>query len=228
MPVDTHPVADARRSERDDTAAPTITGSMSQRPEDAVDEPSVVAGTLAAAAGNEETSPASATVGDHRLRVDLPGFRGSLDELLPFPPIVRAGFFDVDVLTGLAAPNGHQRMPVIGSGDGDGVNRFVVEELANVSVGFGLGEALFLDLLQSLIEYGGIDVAERGDLCVWIPRQLLDVVIASAMQANDGDLHAVVGTEDALWRGDKGDSAERGQTCSGLCALLEEIATSDS
>src|SRR2546430_10015371 len=119
-------------------------------------------------------------------------------------------------------------MPVIGSSDGDGGDGFVFKKLANIGVGLGLGQALLLDLLQALIEYGGIDVAEGGDLRVGIPRQLLDVVIASAVQTDDGDLHAVIGAEDALWSGDKSDSAERRQARSGLCALLKKIATSDS
>src|SRR5437868_15515862 len=113
-------------------------------------------------------------------------------------------------------------MPVIGSSDGDGVDGFVFKKLANIGVGLGLGEALLLDLLQALIEYGGIDVAEGGDLRVGIPRQLLDVVIASAVQADDGDLHAVIGAEDALWRSDKGYSTECRQARSGFCSLLEE------
>src|SRR5690242_5458860 len=54
------------------------------------------------------------------------------NELAAFESVMRAGLFDVDILGGLTAPDGDERMPMIGSGDGDGVDVFVLEELANV------------------------------------------------------------------------------------------------
>src|SRR5206468_10567258 len=39
-------------------------------------------------------------------------FARGAHELPPFPPVVRAGLLDVNVLAGLAAPDGHQRVPM--------------------------------------------------------------------------------------------------------------------
>jgi len=49
----------------------------------------------------------------------------------------------IHIFSGLAGPDGHQRVPVIRSGDGDGVDIFVFQELTNVDVGFGFGTPSF-------------------------------------------------------------------------------------
>src|SRR5205823_1334619 len=45
---------------------------------------------------------------------------GGLDGDAAFMDIVAAGLFDVDVLPSLAAPDGHEGMPMVGRGDGNG------------------------------------------------------------------------------------------------------------
>src|SRR5690606_17182003 len=42
---------------------------------------------------------------------------GGVDELAPLPHVVGAGLLDVDVLAGLAGPDGRQRVPVVRGGD---------------------------------------------------------------------------------------------------------------
>src|SRR6202034_1733384 len=54
------------------------------------------------------------------------------DEKRAFGGIVAAGFFDVDMLARLQSEDGQGCMPVIGRGDGDGVNIFEGENLAEV------------------------------------------------------------------------------------------------
>ena len=56
-----------------------------------------------------------------------------LDALAAFPDLVADRLFDVDVLAGLAGPDGDERVPVVGRGGGDGVDFLVVEELADVA-----------------------------------------------------------------------------------------------
>ena len=66
--------------------------------------------------------------------------------------VMRAGLFHIDVFPRLAGPDGDQRVPVIGSCDGDGVNVFVFEKLAGHRRRiYGLGEGRrFLDLIEAL------------------------------------------------------------------------------
>src|SRR5262249_49362320 len=45
---------------------------------------------------------------------------GDLDGDPPLVDVVAARLLDVDVLTGLAGPDGHQGVPVVGRSDGDG------------------------------------------------------------------------------------------------------------
>ena len=110
------------------------------------------------------------------------------------------GFLDVDVLAGGAGEHGHQPVPMVGRGDDDGVDVFVVEHLAEVGVSFrvcrrrvrrrdpcaaeGFGDAGDLDI--GLLDEGrGEDPADEAD-------------------ADDADVDAFIGPEDAT-------GGERGQ-----------------
>ena len=71
-------------------------------------------------------------------------------QLTPFKPVVRAGFFDIDIFASLACPYAHERMPVVGRGDRDRVNIFVLEQLADVGVALRLGLAKLLHVAQAV------------------------------------------------------------------------------
>ena len=62
---------------------------------------------------------------------------GGLDGDPALVDVVAARLLDVDVLAGLAGPDGHQRVPVVGRGDRDGVEVLVVEHAADVLLGGG-------------------------------------------------------------------------------------------
>ena len=72
-----------------------------------------------------------------------------LDGDAPFVHVVAARFFDVHVLPGLAGPDGDQGVPVIGSGNRDGVDRLVFEHAANVLNGRRLTASILLDLRRA-------------------------------------------------------------------------------
>src|SRR5450755_3354532 len=127
------------------------------------------------------------------------------DEFAAFKSIVGAGLFDVDVFSSLAAPNADERMPVIGSGDGDGVNLFVFEKFANVPISFGSGRAKFFDFGDALGGNIFVDVTERGDFHVGDMLESLDMIAAAAAQSANGDADAIIGAEDF--------SAERERCC---------------
>ena len=52
----------------------------------------------------------------------LPYFCCACDQQRALGGVMAAGLFDVDVLARLQAEDGHGRMPVVGRGDGDGVD----------------------------------------------------------------------------------------------------------
>src|ERR1700735_462744 len=85
------------------------------------------------------------------------------DELTAFKSVVRARFFYVNIFSGLTAPDTDKRMPVIWSGDGDGVNFFIFEKLANVPISFWSGRAKFFDFGNAFSGNVFVDVTERGD-----------------------------------------------------------------
>ena len=60
-----------------------------------------------------------------------------LDHPPPFDDVVAGRLLDVDVLAGLAGQDGQQRVPVVGRGDRDGVDRLVVEQPPKVFLGPG-------------------------------------------------------------------------------------------
>ena len=70
---------------------------------------------------------------------ELAVFLLRLDEQCAFGGVVAAGLFNVDVLAGLEAEDRHGCVPVVGRGDGDGVDVFLLQDLAEVLIGFGGG-----------------------------------------------------------------------------------------
>ena len=61
-----------------------------------------------------------------------------LDHAATFDDVVADGLFDVDVLAGLAGPDGHERVPVIGRGDRHGIDVAVVEHAPEIGFRGGL------------------------------------------------------------------------------------------
>ena len=87
---------------------------------------------------------------------------GRLDHLPAFEDVVGGRLLHVHVLAGLAGPDRHQRVPVIGRGDHDGVDVLALQELAHVGVGRDLLVAL-LETLHLRSEIGVVDVAQGHD-----------------------------------------------------------------
>ena len=85
-------------------------------------------------------------------------FRRRAHQLSALPQIVGTGLLYIDVLVGLAGPNGHQGMPVVRGGDRNRVNRLVLEQLAEISISLRLDPQL-LDLGDALPQHVIIDVA---------------------------------------------------------------------
>src|SRR4029077_17771050 len=86
-------------------------------------------------------------------------------QLPPFKRVMRAGFLHIDIFPGLAAPDGHQRVPMIRRGNRDGIDILVLEQSANVHVRLRLWKAQLLDLPDTLARYALIHIANRDNLC---------------------------------------------------------------
>ncbi len=132
---------------------------------------------------------------------------GGLDGDAPLVHVVAARLLDVDVLAGLAGPDRHQRVPVVGRGDRDGVNRLVLEHAADVLLGgrrmtAGLA-GLARDRLDLLEPFGigprvGIDQAD--DLDAGHGGEFAHVGTAAPVEPRHGDADGVIGADDPAGR----------------------------
>src|ERR1700680_2184685 len=85
---------------------------------------------------------------------------------------------------------------MIGRGDGDGVDIFVLEQLADVDVGFGPGQAALLDFAEAKVRNAFIDVAEGGDFGPWDTREAADVIVAAAAHSANGHPDTIICADD--------------------------------
>ena len=134
------------------------------------------------------------------LRPDLhhaAGLARHFDHALAFVDVVAGGLFAIDVLAGLAGPDGGERVPVVGRGDGDRVHVLVGEELAHVVVALGLFPGQLFGGGLSGFERGLVDVAQRHDARVGQGGVALDVIVAASADADDADVEFVIGAEHA-------------------------------
>src|SRR5690348_2426528 len=146
---------------------------------------------------------------------------------MPFPQVMGAGLFNIDVLARLASPDAHQCVPVVRRGDGDSINGLVVEQLTQVLVAFGSGMAHLFNLRLTLANQRFIRVAQSSDLDVLKAGQLMDVILPAPVQSDHRNAHPVVGPQDAR----RYDFSKPIQGCqSRSCRSdpgLEEVAPAD-
>ncbi len=108
-----------------------------------------------------------------------------------------AGLLDVNVLAGFDAGDGHGGMPVIGRGDGDSVNIFALEQLAEVAFGVRGVTEFLLRLGAEFFHEVALDVADVADVGGFaVGGEGGQMGIGAAVQTDDGKVEAVVGAED--------------------------------
>jgi len=131
----------------------------------------------------------------HHLVVAGSGFH----HLPPFPHGVRRRLFDVHVLARHQAPDGRERVPVIGGGDDDGVDILVVEDTVEIldEPGLVARHVLQRGIVDALGSEIGVDVAEGLDLDLVQLCETALHAVSLAANANAGDNDAVVRAEDA-------------------------------
>src|SRR4029453_18046087 len=87
-----------------------------------------------------------------------------LDDLPALPNLVRNWLFDVDVFAGLNCPNGAERVPMVGRGEGDRIDFFILQQFADVGVAFYLF-ADFSSPFDLALQDVLIDVTKRDESC---------------------------------------------------------------
>src|SRR5690242_6294803 len=109
---------------------------------------------------------------------------------------MRARLFDIYVLASLAGPDGHQRMPVIWCCNRDGVDAFVLEQLANIHVRLRPRQAQILNIFEALVQNPFVDVAQSGNLHSRYLGETADVVSAAAARTANRNAYTVVCPQD--------------------------------
>ncbi len=80
--------------------------------------------------------------------------------------------------------------------DGDGVDIFVLEQLADIDVGFGLWQSQLIDVPEATVQHGLIDITERSNFCPWDARKAMDVIVAATSHSANCHLDAVIRAHD--------------------------------
>ena len=118
---------------------------------------------------------------------------GGGDDLAAFEEVVAAWFFDVDIFTGLAAPDSHEGVPVVGRHDGDGVEILVLQRPAHILDAGRRVIRLAGDIFTARGKQAAIGIDEVGDLHILHAAESRQKAAAPAMDARHGNAHAVIG-----------------------------------
>src|SRR5260370_14298091 len=136
-------------------------------------------------------------------------------EMTSFKPVMGARLFDVHVLPGLARPDGHKRVPMIGRGDGNGVNVFVFEQLAHIHIGFWLWHSELLHVSDALVQDGFIHVAQSGSVRPGDTGKAMAVILAATSHSTHRHAHTITSAYDPGVAGSRDAQSSAGDTCAG-------------
>src|SRR5215472_1546740 len=116
-----------------------------------------------------------------------------LHQLMPFKPVMRAWLLHVNIFAGLAGPDRHQRMPVIGRGDGNGVNILILKKPSDVAVGFRPGQPHLFRVTDTLVQYAFVDIAHGSDFGPRSIGEALEMIVAPPSESTNCQPHSIVG-----------------------------------
>ena len=114
-------------------------------------------------------------------------FAGDFHDAAAFADVVADRLFDVNVFAGLHGPDGGERVPVVGRGDGNRVDILVIDDFADVLFIPGSGALLLLGDGHGLVDDGRIRVADDRDETVVFAGEAFDVANAATVNADDCD-----------------------------------------
>jgi hypothetical protein len=141
--------------------------------------------------------PAGITAALGAVLHDASVFAGGFDQDATFFDVVAEGFFDINILAGLAGPDRHQRMPVVRRGDAEHVEVFVFESLADILNTNRRTPLLFLDTAEVFGEGSGIGIDQVSNLDARQSQKSADVSTTATVQPGNSDTHSVIGAQHA-------------------------------
>ena len=83
-------------------------------------------------------------------------------------------------------------MPVVGRGDGDGIDGLVVQHLADVAEGRYRGQILALQLSVITLRVRIVDIDERGELDVRLRNPGIHVAGTASAASHHGNAHRII------------------------------------
>ena len=121
---------------------------------------------------------------------------GGIHQLTPFKNVVGKRFLDIDILASLATPDRGEGVPVVWSGDRDGIDGIVLHHLAHVGVEFGFFAGLLLELSRAFLEDIFVDIAESDHFAPFLVGDVTDVAATLSANADATDANVVVRSKD--------------------------------
>ena len=107
----------------------------------------------------------------------------------------RQGLFDVDILAGSAGHHGLQGMPVVRSGDDDGLDLLTVEQPAKVAKPLGSTAA---DLPERYIKSAAMHLGDGRQVGFLLFLKIEEVALANETVADEPDADALIRAHDAF------------------------------
>lgn len=118
---------------------------------------------------------------------ELSGIFCDSDQDFALPRIVAAWLFEINVLAGFGGEGGHGRVPMIGSGDEQGINLLVFQYAAEVLFGHGRVTLGLGGDVHGFRQIADVHVDDVFDFDAWHGGEFLDQIQAAAMNAGDAD-----------------------------------------
>src|SRR5260370_3411489 len=83
---------------------------------------------------------------------------------------------------------------MIGRGDGDGVNIFILKQLTNIDIGFWLWQSQLLHVPEALVQHAFIHIAQIGNLRSWNTEKPVEGIFAATSPAANYHPHPIIRT----------------------------------
>ena len=105
-----------------------------------------------------------------------------VDDPSPFQDVVRTGFFEINVLAGLAGQHGSRRMPMIRCCDGDGIDGLIIQYPPEIGHGVGVRE-----FLMGFGQPFFVRVTNTGDFRADLSKMSREQIASLAAEDTDSD-----------------------------------------
>jgi hypothetical protein len=137
------------------------------------------------------------------------------DEQFTFAGVLAGRFFYIDMLARLEAVNSERGVPVVGRGDGDGVDVLRLKGFAEVALRLGGIAKRFFSIGGKASADFVVRVADVGDVRdLFVGLERGKVRVSATVEAVDGKVEPIVGAEDLSIAFSRSGECRAGHTCS--------------